>query len=107
MEFPNPDLIKNPMLDLRYEIVIHARPADVFPWLKQVGYHRGGWYIDTWWDKYKCLYCAFITNSYTSSDFNKCCDFTIFSYFTSIKICKISNNCILTYDYIISFIIFS
>ena len=51
MEFPNPDLIKNPMVDLRYEIEIHTRPADVFPWLKQVGYHRGGWYIDTWWDE--------------------------------------------------------
>ena len=56
MEFPNPDLIKNPMLDLRYEIEIHARPADVFPWLKQVGYHRGGWYIDTWWDEFEQKY---------------------------------------------------
>ena len=56
MDFPNKDLIKNPMLDLRYEIEIQARPTDVFPWLKQVGYHRGGWYIDTWWDEFEQKY---------------------------------------------------
>jgi hypothetical protein len=50
MEFPNQGLIKNPMLELRYEI---ARPGDIFPWIKQLGYHRGGWYIDTWWDKFE------------------------------------------------------
>jgi hypothetical protein len=53
MEFPNQGLIKNPMLELRYEIEVHARPGDIFPWIKQLGYHRGGWYIDTWWDKFE------------------------------------------------------
>ena len=56
MEIPNEDLIKNPMLDLRYEIEIEAMPADIFPWLKQVGYHQGGWYIDTWWDEFEQKY---------------------------------------------------
>jgi len=56
MEFPNQDLIKTPMLDLRYESEINACPADIFPWLKQLGYHRGGWYIDTWWDKFEQQY---------------------------------------------------
>lgn len=55
-KFPNEELIKNPMLDLRYEIEIDARPTDIFPWIKQVGYHRGGWYIDTWWDKFEQEY---------------------------------------------------
>ena len=56
MGFPNQDLIKNTMLDLRYEIEIDARSEDIFPWLKQVGYHQGGWYIDTWWDKFEQKY---------------------------------------------------
>jgi len=56
MEFPNKDLIKELMLDLRYEIDIEASPADIWPWLKQVGYHRGGWYIDTWWDGFEQKY---------------------------------------------------
>jgi hypothetical protein len=56
MEFPNKDLIKEPMLDLYYKIEINASPADIFPWLKQVGYHRGGWYIDTWWDEFEQKY---------------------------------------------------
>ena len=40
MEFPNKDLIKEPMLDLYYEIDINAGPVDIYPWLNQVGYHR-------------------------------------------------------------------
>ncbi len=44
------------MLDLRYEIEINGRPGDIFPWIKQVGYHRGGWYIDTWWDEFEQKY---------------------------------------------------
>ena len=50
MEFPGKNLIQAPFLDLYYEIEIGAVPSKVWPWIKQVGYHRGGWYIDTWWD---------------------------------------------------------
>lgn len=56
MNFPNKDLIKEPMLDLYYEIEISAKPAEIWPWIKQVGYHRGGWYIDTWWDEFEQKY---------------------------------------------------
>ncbi len=56
MEFPDNELIKRPMVDLRYEVEIQASPADIFPWIKQVGYHRGGWYIDTWWDEFEQKY---------------------------------------------------
>ena len=51
MEFPGKDHIQNPLLDLIYEIEILANPEDIWPWILQVGYHRAGWYIDTWWDK--------------------------------------------------------
>ena len=56
LAFPNQELIKNPMLDLRYEIEISAQPAEIFPWIKQFGYHRGGWYIDAWWDEFEQKY---------------------------------------------------
>lgn len=52
MEFPGEKNIENPLIDLRYEIDISAAPEQVWPWVKQLGYHRGGWYIDTWWDKF-------------------------------------------------------
>jgi hypothetical protein len=53
MDFPGKDLIKDPMVDLYYEIEIEAGAEDIWPWIQQVGYHRGGWYIDTWWDKFE------------------------------------------------------
>lgn len=51
MQFPGKDRIQNPILDLFYEIEIKASAPVIWPWIKQLGYHRGGWYIDTWWDK--------------------------------------------------------
>ena len=51
MQFPGEYRIEDPILDLRYEIEIEAKPMDIWPWIIQLGYHRGGWYIDTWWDK--------------------------------------------------------
>jgi len=56
MDFPGKDLIKDPMLDLCYDIEIEADPKNIWPWIQQVGYHRGGWYIDTWWDKFEQKY---------------------------------------------------
>ncbi len=53
---PNISTIKQPLIDLEYEIEIRANPEDIWPWIKQVGYHRGGWYIDTWWDKFSQKY---------------------------------------------------
>jgi hypothetical protein len=56
MEFPNAHLIKNPMRDLYYEIEIDSNPEQIWPWIQQLGYHRGGWYIDTWWDEFEQKY---------------------------------------------------
>ncbi len=56
MEFPGKNKISKPLVDLRYEITILAKPAEIWPWIKQLGYHRGGWYIDTWWDKFAQQY---------------------------------------------------
>jgi hypothetical protein len=56
MDFPGKDLIKDPMLELFYDIEIQAEPEEIWPWILQIGYHRGGWYIDTWWDKFEQTY---------------------------------------------------
>lgn len=56
MEFPGKRFIQNPMIDLYYEIDIAAAPEVIWPWLRQVGYHRAGWYIDTWWDEFEQKY---------------------------------------------------
>jgi hypothetical protein len=34
-----------------HAITIRAKPADVWPWLAQVGWHRGGWYTYRWVDR--------------------------------------------------------
>ena len=54
--FPGNHLITNPIIDLRHEIEIQGDPVDVWPWIQQVGYHRAGWYIDTWWDRFTQQY---------------------------------------------------
>jgi hypothetical protein len=56
LNFPNAHLIENPMGDLYYDIEIDADPQQIWPWLIQFGYHRGGWYIDTWWDEFEQKY---------------------------------------------------
>jgi hypothetical protein len=56
LEFPNNHLIKKTMGNLYYEIEIEGEPEQIWPWLQQFGYHRGGWYIDTWWDEFEQKY---------------------------------------------------
>ena len=56
MDFPGADLIKDPFVDLHYEINIEANPENVWPWIQPVGYHYDGWYIDTRWDKFEQKY---------------------------------------------------
>ena len=56
MDFPGKHLIKDTMLELYYDIEIKAETGEIWPWIQQVGYHRGGWYIDTWWDEFEQKY---------------------------------------------------
>jgi hypothetical protein len=41
---PGDDLIDNPTIELTRAITIAAPPAEVWPWLVQMGYRRAGWY---------------------------------------------------------------
>jgi hypothetical protein len=48
---PGDDLIADPGLVTDRAITIHAPAQDVWPWVVQMGYHRGGWYTSRWLDK--------------------------------------------------------
>jgi hypothetical protein len=48
---PGDDLVPRPMLGGDHAITIDAAPADVWPWLVQMGWQRGGWYTYRWVDR--------------------------------------------------------
>ena len=54
--YPGDEIVSDPLIKLSHEITIEAEPADIWPWLVQVGYHRGGWYIDKWTDRIEQQY---------------------------------------------------
>jgi hypothetical protein len=50
---PGDDLVPQPMWTSTRAITIEAAPADVWPWIVQMGYpsHRAGWYTPHWLDR--------------------------------------------------------
>jgi len=48
MALPGDDLLQFPKLNATHAITIQARPADVWPWLAQLGQGRGGFYSYDW-----------------------------------------------------------
>lgn len=48
---PGDELVSHPQIETTRAITIHAPVADVWPWVVQVGYHRGGWYTNARLDK--------------------------------------------------------
>jgi hypothetical protein len=48
---PGDNLVAEPRIDTTRAITIHAPVAAVWPWVVQVGYHRGGWYTNARLDK--------------------------------------------------------
>jgi hypothetical protein len=44
-------LIVQPRFSYTTAILIHARPEDIWPWLVQMGYQRGGLYSYDWLDR--------------------------------------------------------
>ncbi|MEY2975504.1 MAG: hypothetical protein RIR49_1924 [Actinomycetota bacterium] len=47
---PGDDLVTDPMLVATRSITLDASPDDVFPWLRQMGFGRAGWYSYDWLD---------------------------------------------------------
>jgi len=50
--YPGDELVPNPYFVTTQSIQINAAVSAIWPWLVQMGYHRAGWYIDTWWDEF-------------------------------------------------------
>jgi hypothetical protein len=48
---PGDDLVPDPQIQTTRAITIHAPVAAVWPWVAQLGYHRGGWYTNARLDK--------------------------------------------------------
>jgi hypothetical protein len=48
---PGDDSVAKPQFVITHGITIDAPPETVWPWLVQMGWHRGGWYTARWVDK--------------------------------------------------------
>jgi hypothetical protein len=48
---PGDELIADPSLVTNHAATLGAPPEAVWPWLTQVGWHRGGWYTPRWVDQ--------------------------------------------------------
>jgi hypothetical protein len=47
---PGDEVVSDPTVVTNHALTIDAPPSDVWPWLQQMGWHRGGWYTPRWVD---------------------------------------------------------
>lgn len=48
---PGDRLTRHPVAVTTHAITVNAPPAHIWPWLVQMGWHRGGWYTAEWVDR--------------------------------------------------------
>lgn len=48
---PGDELVPHPTVITNHAITIPAPPERIWPWLVQMGWHRGGWYTPRWVDQ--------------------------------------------------------
>jgi hypothetical protein len=48
---PGDGIVSKPQFVVTHGITVDAPPESVWPWLIQMGWHRGGWYTARWVDK--------------------------------------------------------
>jgi hypothetical protein len=48
---PGDDLVPDAVMGGDHAITIHATPPEIWPWLVQMGWRRGGWYTYRWVDR--------------------------------------------------------
>ena len=48
---PGDDIVERPVVVTNHAITISASPDRVWPWLTQMGWHKGGWYTARWVDR--------------------------------------------------------
>ena len=46
------DLVPRPFGTTEHAVTVAAGPEQVWPWIVQMGYHRGGWYTPPWVDRW-------------------------------------------------------
>lgn len=63
---PGDDLVPNVKVGYTQAITINAPPEEVWPWLVQIGYQRGGWYTYDW--VYKLMGAADFYDGSRSAD---------------------------------------
>ena len=51
MSLPGDELVPHPMVEWTRAVTIDAPPEKIWPWLAQMGYGRGGFYIPAWIDR--------------------------------------------------------
>ena len=51
MPLAGDDIIDRPRVTTTHAVTIDAPPSAVWPWLVQMGWHRGGWYTARWVDR--------------------------------------------------------
>ncbi|WP_173923046.1 hypothetical protein [Agromyces sp. Marseille-P2726] len=49
-QLPGDELVRHPQVGATHAATIAAPPDRIWPWLVQVGWHRGGWYTPRWVD---------------------------------------------------------
>jgi hypothetical protein len=47
---PGDDLVRRPQTVATHAVTVRVPPDRVWPWLAQMGWHRGGWYTARWVD---------------------------------------------------------
>jgi hypothetical protein len=50
-QLPGDELVADPTVITNHAITITAPPERIWPWLVQMGWHRGGWYTPRWVDR--------------------------------------------------------
>jgi hypothetical protein len=50
-DLPGDDIVQAPTAVTDHAITVDAPPSCVWPWLVQMGWHRGGWYTARWVDR--------------------------------------------------------
>ena len=50
MTFPGDELVPSPRYVYNRAVTVHATPAEIYPWLVQMGAERGGMYSYEWFE---------------------------------------------------------
>ena len=53
LRMPGDEFVPQPHILTNHAITIEAQPADVWPWLTQMGWHLGGYYTPEWVDDHR------------------------------------------------------